>query len=273
MAYTPDASNSSQPTDDVKASTAAAEFRALKAALQAAIIGSSALLGNAMRGLTISTAGSTATIAAGQAMDSGNSVLMNFAGMSKTNAAWVAGSGNGGLDTGAFTAAGQYTFYLIRNPSTLAVDAIYSLNTTAPLLPSGYTEYRRIGARFVTASAYTPCLQVGDVVTLDTPQQIYSSAAPGAGSGLVTATVPTGYKLRALLSARLVGADYLRLSDPDQPDLVADSLTSQLASNTTGVELTCMTNTSGQIRRRVNTGATALSILSHGWIDTRGRDV
>ena len=58
---------------------------------------------NFISGLTLSTAGSSATmsIAAGVAMDSTNTYLMQLSSaISKTTSAWAVGSGNGGLDAG-----------------------------------------------------------------------------------------------------------------------------------------------------------------------------
>lgn len=53
MAYTPVATDATQPTDDVKASTAAAEFRAIKAFLNGVVAGGlPAQAGNAGKVLT-----------------------------------------------------------------------------------------------------------------------------------------------------------------------------------------------------------------------------
>lgn len=57
-----------------------------------------------IHGLTMSTAGGSATmaVAAGAAVDSGNAAIMSLgSSISKTTAAWVVGTGNGGLDTGS----------------------------------------------------------------------------------------------------------------------------------------------------------------------------
>lgn len=76
----------------------------------------SSLLRNYLAGLTLSTAGSSATmtIAPGQASDSTNLILMNLlTAIAKTTAAWALGSTVGGLDTGTIrnTAVGATCSY------------------------------------------------------------------------------------------------------------------------------------------------------------------
>lgn len=64
----------------------------------------------------------------------------------KLNATFSPGSGNGGLDTGSRSANTWYYIYAIKNPSTGASDILFSTSRTSPVLPSGYTKKRMIGA-------------------------------------------------------------------------------------------------------------------------------
>jgi hypothetical protein len=107
------ASNSSIPTTiariasptftgDPKAPTPAEGDNDTSIATTAFVV-SNRTIRNFLSGLTMSTAGSSATmsISAGQAVDSSNAVLMSLnSAISKTTAAWAVGSANGGLDTG-----------------------------------------------------------------------------------------------------------------------------------------------------------------------------
>jgi hypothetical protein len=80
-------------------------------------------------GLTLSTAGAstTMTIAAGQATDSTNAVLMTLASaLNKNTGAWAVGSGNGGLDEGTIANNSWYYAHLIQRPDTGVVDAVLS---------------------------------------------------------------------------------------------------------------------------------------------------
>ena len=63
----------------------------------------------------------------------------------RLDAAWSAGTGNGGLDTGT-VAEGTYYLFAINNPSTGASDALFSLSATSPTLPTDYTKKRKIAA-------------------------------------------------------------------------------------------------------------------------------
>jgi hypothetical protein len=62
----------------------------------------------------------------------------------RLDAAWAAGSGNGGLDTGV-VGNNNYYIHLIMNDATGAVDVLFSLSATAPTMPSGYDRRRLIG--------------------------------------------------------------------------------------------------------------------------------
>jgi len=114
-------------------------------------------------GLNLSTAGGSAVfgIAAGVAADTDSTVIMQLvAAYTKTTDAWAAGSGNGSLDQGSIANSTWYAAYLIRNPSTRAVDVITSLNFVVPaLLPTDYTQYRRIGAMQTDGSGHWVAFQ------------------------------------------------------------------------------------------------------------------
>lgn len=69
----------------------------------------------------------------------------------RIDAAWAVGNNAGGLDTGS---VGNNTYYiwLIRRPDTGIVDALFSLSSTAPTMPTNYTQKRLIGS-LIRASA------------------------------------------------------------------------------------------------------------------------
>ena len=76
--------------------------------IQTTAAGSSTALRSYLAGLTLSTAGASATmtIAAGQATDSTNVVSITLAAsINKTTAAWAVATNNGGLDTGTIRAS------------------------------------------------------------------------------------------------------------------------------------------------------------------------
>lgn len=64
-------------------------------------------------------------------------------------------SGANGLDTGTLAASTWYYVWVIRNPTTATTAGLFSLSSTAPALPSGYTFAARVGAvRSQAASPY-----------------------------------------------------------------------------------------------------------------------
>lgn len=107
----------------------------------------------AIEGMYISnTVGFTATrvsISAGQCRDRENTRdIVLPAGISKAlNAQWQAGDGAGGRDTAtAVVANSDYHVFVISNPTTGDVDALFSQSVVNPVLPPGFTKARRVGA-------------------------------------------------------------------------------------------------------------------------------
>jgi hypothetical protein len=89
----------------------------------------------------------------------GNFTFSDFSGQAvatamtkRLDAAWVAGNNQGGLDTGAKAANTWYHCYAIHNLTTLVTDFIFSTNAATPILPSGFTKYKRVGSIKTNAS-------------------------------------------------------------------------------------------------------------------------
>lgn len=243
----------------------------------------SSLLRGYLAGLTMSTAGSstTMTIAAGQATDSTNAVLIRLAAsIAKTTSAWAVGTGNGGLDTGTIANSTWYYFYLIRRPDTGVVDVVFSTNSSSPTLPSGYTQYRYIGAGLTNGSAqWVKFTQTGDEFYWDTPVLDFN----GAGSTtavLLTVSVPRGRKMKASFNIHGTTTTSGYISDPANADLAASGTASPLATfYTDGAvgqltgwgAISVWTNTSAQVRYR-NAGTNTWRLATLGWTDLRGKD-
>lgn len=73
------------------------------------------------------------------------STIILATSLTKSLSAFSAGAAGGSLDTGAIAASTGYYVYVIKNPSTRAVDILISLSATAPTMPSGFTLKRMIG--------------------------------------------------------------------------------------------------------------------------------
>lgn len=151
------------------------------------------------------------SIAIGQARDSTNTAnIVLAAPIAKLlTAVWAAGSGNGGRDNAGALANGQtWHLFVILNPASGAVDALYSQSPTAPTLPAGFTKFRRIGAVVLDAAATTirAYSQSGDHFEYKLRSTDFAAQANGAGvSYLRKVSVPAGIVVEAELYFQSVG--------------------------------------------------------------------
>lgn len=245
-----------------------------------------------LAGLTLSTAGSSATfgVAAGTAADSTNVSMMSLgSAYTKTTSAWAVGSTNGSLDTGSIANNTWYHVYLIQRPDTGVVDVLTSTNASSPTLPTNYTLFRRVGSLRTNGSAqWVLFSQLGDEFLWNASVSDVSANDPGTAAVSRTLTVPTGVQVWAKFNAiyRNVAsgaAGYPLFSELDKsdeapgPNAVANGYLSYNAAGGVtagGLAYTIRTNTSAQVRSRISASDTniTLYILTQGWIDRRGKD-
>lgn len=238
-----------------------------------------------LAGLTMSTAGSSATmaIAAGVARDSTNVADIALASsISKTTSAWSVGTGNGGLDTGSIANSTWYHFYVIIRPDTGVTDVLFSTSASSPTLPSNYTLFRRIGSGKTNGSAqWTLFTQDGDLFIWAAYVADVNANNPGTSAVSRTLTVPTGINVMSIanwiLTTSGTGSNGL-ISDLNIADVGASTTNMNVGVGITnsngGTQLTIRTNTSAQVRSRVSASDAnvTLNCATIGWIDRRGRD-
>lgn len=285
QAYSPDATQAEAEAGVV---TARRSWSPIRIAQAIAARTSSQVLRSYLAGCTMATAGASTslTVTAGQAADSTNTVMLQLVGArTKTTAAWVVGTGVGGLDTGVIASSTWYHWYLIRRPDTGVVDVVFSLSATAPALPISYTTFRRIGSCKTNGSAqWTKFVQDGDYFRLDTSVLDINVAPPGTAAVLATLSVPPGTKVFALFNAYASVSSGMGVlfSDPGSSDeaptlggsapLVMLHTNASTGAVTTAGTYCIRTNASGQIRYRCTGSMPALQLATYGWIDSRGRD-
>jgi hypothetical protein len=135
----------------------------------------------------------------------GSVVVANLATMTKRlNATWAAGSGNGGLDTGAVAASGTYFLYALRKVSDGSFDAVFSTSATIAgvnlSLLAGYTIVKCIGVVLTNASSIIrPFFMNGDEYSFVTPIRDAANITTSLTSALLALTVPNGVKVKAKL--------------------------------------------------------------------------
>ena len=241
-----------------------------------------------LAGLTLSTAGSSATmsIAAGMAVNSTNAQSMSLtSAISKTTSAWAVGTAAGGLDTGAIANSTWYYFYLIRRPDTGVVDVVFSTSSSAPTLPANYTQYRYIGAGLTNGSAqWTSFTQFGDDFYWSTPVLDFSGTGATSRQTL-TCSIPRGRKMRGIFNILNdgggAGSQNVYLSDLSNADLAPSNTVSPLttiawfgaASVIVAGQAQVYTNTSAQIGWRSNSSSAPFRVATIGWVDLRGKDL
>lgn len=244
-----------------------------------------------LHGLTLSNNVTDATndidIATGKCRDSadGANMVLGSALTKRLDATWAVGTNQGGLDTGAI-ANGTYHIWLIKRPDTGVVDALFSLSASAPTMPTNYTLKRRIGSIVRTGAAIKGFVQDGDKFMWKVPVNDLNVTNPGTAAATRTLTLPTGIRIEALIIVQGVGntsetPGAIYISDLSVTDSVPTfsggianfQVFSSGAQMALGGPVNVMTNTSAQVRSRVEASAasTVLRINTNGWIDTRSR--
>jgi hypothetical protein len=226
------------------------------------------------------------SIAVGECRDSTHAVnlILASAMVKQIDAAWAAGSAAGGLFSGTVANSTTYHVFLIRKDSDGSIDAGFDTSITAANIPSGYTNFRRIGSIKTDGSAnIVGFKQMGDEFLWTSAQPATTTTTLSTTAQLLALEVPLGLKLIALYSAQWGDADGLTfgyISSPDQTDEAAASpaISVRNSAGAAAAEVwmggRTRTDTSGQIRARSagGTGNTTLTIFTFGWIDRRGRD-
>jgi hypothetical protein len=206
------------------------------------------------------------------------------------NAAWVAGDGNGMLDTGSIAASTWYHLFHIYNPTSGASDYLASTSFAAPTLPAGYTKKRFIES--ILTDAGTPDIElfehIGDMMYISNIQNSANIVGAAIVSGSAVTQALTGCApdrvVEGIINASFMkddigaaGSTYnIKFSSLALANVGANTNNSQLSfvrdtADVSGRIVNTFfipTNTSAQIRWRAGfTGSVddELNIACHGW--------
>lgn len=174
----------------------------LNAGLTLIDVALSAITARHIDGLTLSTAGSSATfaVAAGMAGDATGAMMILTAAISKTTGSWAVGTGNGALDSGSIANSTWYHVFLIKRVDTGVEDVLISTSASSPSMPTNYTLKRRIGAMKTNGSAqWTMFTQVDDDFYWATPVQDINAVPALALATTALPSVPSGVRVIANL--------------------------------------------------------------------------
>jgi len=236
-------------------------------------------------------------IAAGECRDSTHTanIVLASSMTKQLDASWAAGDFKGGLDGGEVQADTWYHVFVIKNPTSAAVDVLFSTSATAPTLPNGYTKFRRIGAIRTDGDGYIRgFIQHGDYFCFKTLEEETS----GGNHYITLSTDAILHRLNVpymRVMAKIIvachGISNIYISCPDQADQAPSVAEYNLETNmiaplhnvtgyaersadhhTDGDMIEVLTDDTGQIRIRSSIANVLLHICTVGWIDRRGRD-
>lgn len=136
-------------------------------------------------------------IAAGIFMSSGSTMVLTHPG----NTIQLDVAGLNGLDTGSKAAITLYHVHAIYNPTTVTYGGLFSLSATAPILPSGFTQRRLLGAVMTNGSSnIRGFIQNGDAFLYTAPIADISASNPGTNT---LRTLPAAPLSKAIISIAL----------------------------------------------------------------------
>lgn len=185
---------------------------------------------------------------------------------------WAEGTHAGGLDTGSKANSTWYHCFAISKADGTS-DFLFSTSVTAPTMPSGYVNKRRVGSIKTDSSGNIRLFtQDGDFVQWATPSnEIITTTPPTTFTDLII-SAPLGIKTRVLLQTSLASSSFPTMVLKDKNSGLFTSVTSGLAihGNLSFVDW-IYTNTSSQIQHYCSLGSvTNYLISSIGYYDKRG---
>lgn len=208
---------------------------------------------------------------AGNAQADDGYLVFSVAALTKQiDATWVAGTNQGGLDTGTVAINTWYHCYAIYNPSTLASDFLFTTTYGSPTLPSGFTKKKWVMAVLTDGSAnIIPFTQTGKHVDFGTSIVNYSATTsiPTSFTNL-SVSAPTGIRVKVWLNFFLNTPAALSRNAS-----VKDIISGQAREAVYGfadddnINTTyCFTNLTSQIQHKLNAATTdGYSISSIAW--------
>ncbi len=224
----------------------------------------------------------TISISAGVATDATGFILINSQG---NGFSWAVSNGNAANGYQGGTTLPTSTtvhFFVMQGTAGTASFASASLS---PTLPSGYSRYRRIFSFWLPSGGWGALNNIAAEEDSGGAARIYwqgrfqdvSVTNLGTSSVLYALSVPTGVKVRPIISAAVTNNSNVILTSPDEADQAPASAFGTApgydlngAANQTNAFIDGLfTNTSGQLRARANGASTPFYIYTRGWIDPR----
>jgi len=242
-------------------------------------------LGSSIVGLNITNNGSDANndldISAGRCLDatSIDMLVLPSALTKRTDATWVAGTNQGGWDTGSKAADDNMHIWLIKNPTTGVVDILFSDNAS-PTMPSGFTLKRLAHILKLDGSGnIRPHIHEGNTIIYKSPIADFTTSAQSTTPISYSLTVPAGYVLQPLGTFNIGHASTstsILIYSPDQsggtPAFTSGDFYIDNGSDGVGIPAYLRTNTARQITIDASAASTIIRWRTHGYT-WHGREI
>lgn len=188
----------------------------------------------------------------------------------RLDASFAAGTNQGGLDTGSKANSTWYAVFAIsKNDGTS--DFLFSTSSTAPTMPSGYTNKRRIGwIKTDSSGNIIGFYQKGDFITYNSNITDYTSSSTVTGYSL-TLSVPSG--VRAMLICEYVasGTSWGNMLLYDLNNQSGHHAFNVAAGAHAANSVDINVNNISQIGLTTVSSSGTFSIITMGYIDLRGK--
>lgn len=234
--------------------------------------GSGAIMNGHIFGCTVSNSTTTPNtiinVAACQATDSTNAVLMSQSASTVT----FTSAGAGGLDTGSAAASTWYAILIINGSSGTAYMATKETAgaTISPTMPTGYTSYRYIGSvKFNASTALLAFTQTGQQFRWGTSTVDLNTTTPATVETAVTLSVPPGLVTFPILLLEInpaTAGDFSFVYGGTSSPFDA-ALQGAITTHFSASQIRTTTNTSSQISYNATSASDTVQINTIGWID------
>lgn len=209
-----------------------------------------------------------------------NIKITNIALTKRLDASFVEGTNQGGLDTGSKAISTWYHCFAISKADGTA-DFLFSTSPTAPTMPSGFINKKRIGSISTDSSGnIIGFYQVGNYFGLkNIVQDINLSLTLPTSATLYTLSVPTGLNnIFADINCELsfgTGSSSGLITSPNGVDQTPSASVFHLNCSQANTYLGNYSNyinvnSSAQIRARFSAATAYFRLHTNGWIDGRG---
>lgn len=237
-------------------------------------------------------------VGAGTARDLSDSDSMVLAAaMTKNlNVVWAAGNNNGGRDS-ASVSNGTWHVFVIKNPTSGAVDVLFSTSTNpVATMPSGYTLKRRVGSILRVAGNIKEFFQHGNHFYWNAAEMDVNVVDPDGAAVAKALTVPQDVVVeadiwagvRAVAGAMNIHVFPMGISIPALQDPLDNIVVAPISASTYRVEgataasslwegtrMRVVTDTNGNVRVRVletnSNIQNRYAIVTYGYLDRRDR--